>query len=131
VASVIVLDASVLIAWLDGKDAHHVRAETLLTAETDDDLATSSVTLAEVLVVPARTGQLPAVQAALAELGVEELPFPADAAARLAQLRAATDRKTPDCCVLLAAEDAGARMASFDKGLLRAAADRGIGTLPD
>ncbi len=46
-------------------------------------------------------------------LEIQELPFPADAAVRLAQLRATTDLKMPDCCVLLVAEDAGASIASF------------------
>lgn len=50
----IVLDASVLIAYLDSEDAHHTRAETLLAKEIDDDFAASSLTVAEVLVMPAR-----------------------------------------------------------------------------
>lgn len=126
----IVLDASVLIAWLDSQDAHHARAEGLLADQADEDLAINSLTLAEVLVVPARTGQLPAVEEALVELEVQELSFPADAATKLARLRATTDRKMPDCCVLLAAEEAQAPVASFDEGLLRVAAARGIETLP-
>ncbi len=51
---------------------------------------------------------------------IEELPFPADTAVRLAQLRASTGLRMPDCCVLLAAEDAGASVASFDDRLAQA-----------
>jgi predicted nucleic acid-binding protein len=118
----IVLDASVLIAYLDGEDSHHVRAETLLAREIDDDFAANSLTLAEVLVVPARQNRLDAVRAALHDLELRELPFPANTAVKLAQLRASTNLKMPDCCVLLAAEDAHARVASFDNRLADAAA---------
>lgn len=128
-ARVIVLDASVLIALLDGEDAHHQRAETLLAQEIDDDFAASSLTLAEVLVAPAREGRLDTVREALTDLEVEELPFPVDAAVKLAQLRAATGLKMPDCCVLLAAEGAEARIASFDDRLKNAAAGRNLAVL--
>ncbi len=50
----IVLDASVLIAFLDSDDTHHAAAEQLLTQAVDDDLAVNSLTLAEVLVAPVR-----------------------------------------------------------------------------
>jgi predicted nucleic acid-binding protein len=126
VAGVIVLDASVLIAYLDGDDDRHAAAETLLAHTADDDLGASPLTLGEVLVVPARDGRLGPVQAALRALDVRELAFPPDTAARLAQLRVDTGLKMPDCCVLLAAEDAGAAVASFDERLARAATDRGL-----
>ena len=128
-ARVIVLDASVLIAYLDGEDGHHAPAEALLAQAIEDDLAVSSLTLAEVLVVPARDGRLGPVLAALGDLEVQELPFPADTAVRLAQLRATTGLKMPDCCVLLAAEDAGASIASFDERLAQAAEKRNLPVL--
>jgi len=128
-ASVIVFDASVLIAYLDGDDAQHTLAEELLAREIDDDFAANSLTLAEVLVVPARDGRLAQAQAALQELEVQELPFPADSAEKLAVLRATTGLKMPDCCVLLAAAAAGARVASFDDRLTRAAASRSLATV--
>jgi predicted nucleic acid-binding protein len=128
-AGVIVLDASVLIAFLDSEDNHHVAAETLLARAIDDDLGTNPLTLAEVLVVPARDGRLEPVQTALRDLEVDELPFPPDTAVRLAQLRASTGLKMPDCCVLLAAEAAGATIASFDDRLVQTAADRDLSVL--
>lgn len=78
--------------------------------------------------MPARQGRLDSVRDALADLGVHELPFPEDAAARLAQLRASTNRKMPECCVLLAAEQTHARLASFDDALIQAASARNIPT---
>jgi predicted nucleic acid-binding protein len=129
VAGVIVLDASVLIAYLDADDSQHAAAETLLAREIDDDLAANPLTLAEVLVVPVRDNRLDLVLSVLRDLEVEAPPFPADAAVRLAQLRATTRLKMPDCCVLLTAEDAGARVASFDARLAQAAEDRDLPAL--
>lgn len=128
-ASVIILDASVLIAYLDGDDAQHTLAEELLAREIDDEFAANPLTLAEVLVEPARDSRLEQVQAALEDLEIQELPFPADTAVKLALLRAGTGLKMPDCCVLLAAEAAGARVASLDTRLLRAAATRDVPTV--
>jgi len=123
---VIVLDASVLIAYLDGDDSHHMAAESLLAEAVDDDLGVNPLTLAEVLVVPARAGRLEPTQGALRDLEVDELPFPPDTAVRLARLRAGTGLKMPDCCVLLAAEDAAATIASFDDRLVQTADARNV-----
>lgn len=125
----IVLDASVLIAYLDGDDDHHAAAERLLAKAIDDDLGASPLTLAEVLVVPIGDGRLEPVQAALGDLEVNELPFPPDTAVRLAQLRVSTGLRMPDCCVLLAAEFASATVASFDERLAQKAEDRGVPVL--
>lgn len=122
----IVLDASVLVAYLDGADDHHAAADRLLAEAIDDDFAANPLTLAEVLVVPVRDGRLSQTQAALRDLEVRELPFPTDAAIRLAQLRVSTGLKMPDCCVLLAAEVAGASLASFDERLARTAESRNL-----
>jgi predicted nucleic acid-binding protein len=123
-ARVIVFDARVLIAYLDGDDAQHAIAENLLAREIDDEFAANSLTLAEVLVAPSRQGRLGEVQRALDDLDVRELPFPADSAVQLARLRAETGLKMPDCCVLLAAEAADARVASFDDRLAGATVAR-------
>ena len=53
----IVLDARVLIAYLDSDDSHHAAAEALLAEAVDDDIAANPLTLAEVLVAPARQGR--------------------------------------------------------------------------
>jgi hypothetical protein len=79
-----------------------------------------------VLVGPSRTGRLDAALSALRALEVEERPFPGDTAVRLARLRADTGLRMPDCCVLLAAQDAVARVAAFDDRLIRAAEGLGL-----
>jgi toxin FitB len=127
---VIVLDASVLIAHLDSADAHHEQARKLLEASGGEALAASAITLAETLVSPARAGRLEEAESAVRQLGVEELAVGTDAAGRLATLRAGTRLKMPDCCVLLAALEHQALLASFDSSLLSAARELGLKTSP-
>jgi predicted nucleic acid-binding protein len=127
---VIVLDASVLIAHLDAADAHHEEARDLLEKSDGEQLGASTITLAETFVSPARAGRLEDAEAAVRQLGVEELAVESGAAARLATLRAGTRLKMPDCCVLLAAVDRDARLASFDSSLLAAARELGLNTTP-
>ena len=117
----IVLDASVLIAHLEVTDAHHQRATEVLLATAGELLGASPITLAEVLVGPARAGQLDRAAAAIEDLQVEAVPLGADAPARLAALRAETGLRLPDCCVLYAAQTANAALATFDDRLAAAA----------
>ncbi len=119
------LDASVLIAQFDVGDEHHAQARALLEGLTLA-LVVSPVTLAEVLVGPTRNGDPAVIVAAIGDLGVRELRLPDDAAPRLALLRVETRLRLPDCCVLLAAEDADRELATFDQRLARAARSRGL-----
>jgi predicted nucleic acid-binding protein len=118
---VIVLDASLLIAHLNERDAHHQRASRLLAETGAEPLGASTITLAETLVAPTRAGRLEDVVAALDQLGVAELPLGDEAPARLARLRVEVGCKLPDCCVLLAADENGGTVASFDSALIDAA----------
>lgn len=122
----IVLDACVLIAHLDAGDARHDRAFALLGAAEGEPFAASAVTLAEVLIGPARVGAVARAEAALRRLGVTAVPLGEDAPARLASMRATTALRLPDCCVLHAAEQVGASVATFDDRLVGAARSRGI-----
>jgi predicted nucleic acid-binding protein len=123
---VIVLDASVLIAHFDQHDALHAQATEHLLDVADRQFGAGSITLAEILVGPTRTGHLPAAQAALRALDVTELPLPRNAATRLAALRDESGLKLPDCCVLLAAQDVSGTVLTFDGRLARAAARLGL-----
>jgi len=119
---VIVVDATVLVAHLDEHDVHHDAATRLLLESVGVDLAASPITVAEVLVGPARTDRAGEAQAVLGALGLREIALGTDAALRLALLRARTGLKLPDCCVLLAAQDAPAHaVATFDERLARVA----------
>jgi predicted nucleic acid-binding protein len=122
----IVLDASILIAYLDGSDRHHAKARSLLEALSSEPWGASSVTLAETLVYPARAGRMAETEAALVGLDIQELLSGGGAPGRMAEMRADMGIKMPDCCVLLAAQDNDATVASFDVGLLSAARKLGL-----
>ncbi len=122
----IVLDASVLIAHLDAADAHHERAGALLLDIADEPLGASPLSLAEVLVGPARAGQLDRATAVLRQLHVTGVRLGEDAPTRLAVLRVGTGLRLPDCCVLLAAEQTHGAVATFDARLAAAARERGF-----
>jgi predicted nucleic acid-binding protein len=127
---VIVVDASVLIAYLDQADAHHERATSILTEFAGEVFVTSPITLAEVLVAPARADQAETIMNRLAQIPIGTVEYTSDAPLRLALLRAHTGLRMPDCCVLLATEQVAARVATFDHKLATAAADRGLRIIP-
>lgn len=122
----IVLDASVLIAHLDGRDPHHEPAVELLQAHAMEFFGASQISLAETLVAPARADRLEDAREALERLSVHELAFGHNAAPRLAGLRAETGLKLPDCCVLLTAQDHHGGIASFDRDMCQRARHLGI-----
>ena len=122
----IVLDASVLIAHVDDADVHHDRAVELLLRAGDEELRASRLSLVEFLVGPARAGQLELATAALRSLEVASVGLEEDAPASLAQLRAVTGLRLPDCCVLLSAEQTQGAVATFDDPLAAVARGRGI-----
>jgi len=117
----------VLIAHLDANDVHHGRAGILLEAAALMPLRASTITLAEVLAGPARSGRIEQARKALRTLDVRELTLEEGSAPRLAALRAETGLKLPDCCMLLAGLESGAQgIVSFDDRLVAAAAQRGL-----
>ena len=66
----IVLDATVLIAYLDGSDEHHSKATRLLVEHAGEAFAANTLTVAETLVRPARDGRVADATAAFAALGI-------------------------------------------------------------
>lgn len=113
----IVLDASVLIAHFEPADPHHEQATRLLLAHQTEEFAASVISLAEIYVGAARANRATDVERAIARLRVTAMPLPATAARRLAEIRAATNLKLPDCCVIHAAEQHRATVATFDSML--------------
>lgn len=115
----IVVDASVLIGWLDDHDAHHVDAiEVLASVER---FVVHPLTLAEVLVHPARGGREGEVLTRLEAIGMVVSGQPLDPV-ELARLRAETRLKMPDCVVLACARSHDMAVATFDETLAAAAA---------
>lgn len=122
----IALDASVLIAHLNPADAHHLDATGLLLSAQPGSLLVHSMTLAEVLVGGARIGRGAQMQADLLATGIQITQHDRDEPLRLAELRARTGLKLPDCCVLETAISNNAAVATFDQALATAAVRRGI-----
>jgi predicted nucleic acid-binding protein len=114
VATLTVVDASVLIGWLDDRDPHHAAAIEVLAAV--DRFMVHPLTLAEVLVHPARHGREGEVVARLEAIGMVVSTLPIDPIA-LARVRAATGLKMPDCVVLVCAMTHEAGVATFDERL--------------
>lgn len=121
----IVIDASVMIAFLNPADAHSSAARALFETTSRVRLVAHRLTIAETLVGAARADVTRAVLRALDSVGVGRLDEPDDPA-DLAELRARTGLKMPDACVLLAARRDGAHLATFDSRMARAARDEGI-----
>jgi predicted nucleic acid-binding protein len=114
----IVLDAGVLIAHFQPADPHHQRASQLLAEHHHHEFVINTITVAEVLVGPARSGQTDTIRQALDTLEIQTHGLDANAAAPLAELRAQTGLKLPDCCVLYTAErQKDCLIASFDTRL--------------
>ena len=113
----VVADASAVIAVLNHDHVHHEQAVALF-ADFDDWLI-HPVTLAEVLVHPARLGRdvAQAVMLDLVEVGMVVRQSMIDPL-ELAEFRAATRLKMPDCLVLALAVEVGAtHVLTFDDRL--------------
>lgn len=126
----IALDASVLIAHLGCRDAHHAAATAILLNAPAGTLLVHALTLAEVLVGGVRVGRGAAMRDDLRAAGIQVTPPDADEPLRLAELRATTGLKLPDCCVLDIAARHQASLATFDGVLAAAARRRGLAVLP-
>ena len=99
----IVVDASVMIGFLDAKDPHHRRAVATLTAMGGESLVLPASAYAEILVGPARRGveAVATVDEVLTALAVHVEPVTRDVARRAAVLRAAhRPLRLPDALVL-------------------------------
>ncbi|GAB3224842.1 type II toxin-antitoxin system VapC family toxin [Mycolicibacterium hippocampi] len=124
----IALDASVLIAHLNPADPHHEAATDILLAGTPGEMLAHTITLAEVLVGGVRIGQGVSMRDDLRAAGIAVAPHDDEEPLRLAELRASSGLKLPDCCVLDVAIRHQASLATFDKALAAVAAKRGVPT---
>jgi len=121
--ALIVVDASVVIAFLDASDAHHAAAVTTLEASVSDDLVLPVTAYAELLVAPARKGggTVERVEEALAALTVR-LESVTPAIARAAAVLRARHRslRLPDALVLATADVLGAaQVLTADRAWLK------------
>ncbi|MGN8025810.1 type II toxin-antitoxin system VapC family toxin [Microbacterium sp. 22242] len=120
----IVLDATVIIAFWTPDHAHADQSLDIL--DTEEDLVLHSVTLAETLVWPVREGREDEAMRDVARLGVERHLSLLDEPVRVARLCAETRLKLPDAYVLSTAIERGATLATFDRRLADAAREYGV-----
>ena len=105
--ALVVLDASVLIAFHESNDAHHDSARAAVAASAGDDLILPATAYAEVLVWPLR--RTPArgadVDETLDDLGVYVAPLTREIARAAAALRARRPSlRLPDAAVIATGE---------------------------
>jgi predicted nucleic acid-binding protein len=121
--ALIVIDASVVIGFLDATDEHHAAAVAALGASASDDLVLPATAYAEVLVAPARkgSGAVDRVEEALAALTVKLESVTPAIARSAASLRARhRSLRLPDALVLATADVLGAaKVLTADRGWSR------------
>jgi predicted nucleic acid-binding protein len=104
------IDAGVLIGFLDAADTHHTAArQSLLDADARRDrVAIPASAFAEALVSPARRGEsaIAAVQAFIAEAAIDVAPLDTEVAMIVARLRArhGPRLRLPDALVIATAQ---------------------------
>ena len=126
----IVLDASVVIAYLDQNDRHHERATEIFEQHAASGFRVHQLTLAEVLVGAVRIGRGNQLLDDLTSIGVvASAPAPGEPLI-LSELRATTALKMPDCCVLSVALHESLPLATSDDQLAQVARKLGVETLP-
>jgi predicted nucleic acid-binding protein len=120
--AITVLDASVVIAFLDAQDAHHAATVKAVARVRGQELVLPGSAYAEVLVDPWRVGPeaVAVVKRFLAELGVRIEPLTADVAERAARLRSGhRSLRLPDALVLATAEALDAIALTADRSWAR------------
>jgi predicted nucleic acid-binding protein len=116
--AIVVLDASVVIAFLDRGDAHHLAAVEAVGRTRGEELVVPSSAFAEILVDPSRRGPdaVAFVKRFLMELGVRIEPLTAAIAERAAKIRAGhRSLRLPDALVLATADALGATALTCDR----------------
>lgn len=122
----IVADANIVIAASSPGHVHHRDAVRIVAEHGRGRIVLHSLTMAEVLVGPARAGAQAAAREALAAAGFRLPPEGDPPPEDLALVRATAQLKVPDACVLATAEHLASDLATFDARLAREARSRGI-----
>jgi len=111
--ALVVLDASVVIAFLDPDDALHDAAVEALTGHQHDELLIPTSTYAEILVAPHRRGSeaVAEVEAFVSDFSIRLEALTLAIAKAAAKLRSESGSlRLPDALVLATAEELGAEV---------------------
>ena len=127
----ITLDASVVVAHLHPQDRHHQTATEYLRASADQGFLIHSLNLAEVLVGGVKAGRGQEMLTDLEAIGIRIADRQDGEPLRLANLRAVSGLKLPDCCALHTALTTVSTLATFDDALAKAARQRYVTVAPD
>jgi len=128
-ARVIVLDASAVIAVFYPANPHHERATRLLEHAAAGGFAVHPMTLAESLVGAAKGGRLNQLRRQIHNMGITVFAPEEDEPLLIAEIRANTGLKVPDCCVLAAALSLSSSLMTFDEKLGACAREQSIGVV--
>ena len=121
--AIVVVDASVVIALLDGGDAHHAAAVATLAGMGRERLILPASAYAEILVDPWRRGAdaVAVIRRFVTDLGIHIEPLTPDIAERAARLRARHGAlRLPDALVLATADALDAIALTCDRAWPRA-----------
>lgn len=116
----VVLDASVIIAFLYAPDAQHMEAVRILAPWLllEHDVLIPTSVYSEILVGPLRTGSETVIDRFLAETGSELVPIDQAIARRAAELRVTNQNlRLPDALVLATARERRAPLLTLDRRL--------------
>ncbi len=116
--AVVVLDASVVIAFLDANDSHHATAVSTLSGAMASDAVLPASAYAEVLVEPWRRGAdaVAHVRKFVADFGIRIEPLTAEVAERAARLRSRQrGLRLPDALVLATGDALDAHVLTCDR----------------
>ncbi|MGH3549911.1 MAG: type II toxin-antitoxin system VapC family toxin [Pseudonocardiaceae bacterium] len=127
----ITLDASVVIAHLYPRDPHHQAATEYLRRSAEQGFVIHSLNLAEVLVGGVKAGRGQEMLTDLQMIGIHVADRPDGEPLRLANLRASSGLKLPDCCALATALATASTLATFDDALAKAARQHHVTVAPD
>lgn len=118
----IVLDADVVIAFLDASDAQHDAAVRLASDRIapDDHILIPASVFSEILVGPERAGTVEVIECFVQGSGAEIVALDQRVARRAARLRARHQGlRLPDALVLATAQEYGATLLTLDHRLQR------------
>jgi len=108
--ALVVLDASVIIAFRDPADALHARAVTAFRAHVSDAFVLPASVYAEVLIGPMRHGpqEVASLEQFIGDFAMQIMPLTPDIARHAASLRARTPSlRLPDAFVLATGDSLG------------------------
>jgi predicted nucleic acid-binding protein len=120
--AIVVLDASLVIAFLDAHDAHHAAAVAAIGRARREELVLPASAYAEVLVDPWRRGPdtVALVKRFLTDLGIRIEPLTASISERAAGLRAGHHTlRLPDALVLATTDALDATALTCDRSWSR------------